>query len=215
MRASIACLVTLLAATDTRAGEIALFNGKDLSGWTFFLERQGPNAGGRMKMEDVWTVKDGVLRCAGVPNGYIRTTADYTSYRLRLEWRWPAEPTNSGVLLRLVGPDKVWPRSIEAQLMNGNAGDIWLVDGAKLAGDPAHADPKFANHFVRPHPAEKPPGQWNEYDITVDGGRVAMKVNGVPLNEGSGAEVLAGKIGLQSEGSPIEFRNIRLTPLDR
>src|ERR1044071_2494368 len=50
----------------------------DLTGWTFFLEKGG-------KMEDVWSVKDGVLICKGNPIGYIRTEKDYKSYVLKVE----------------------------------------------------------------------------------------------------------------------------------
>jgi hypothetical protein len=65
-------LVVPAAAGD----EMKLFNGKDLSGWTYFLDKTGPNADGSMTMEDVWKVESGKLWCSGVPNGYIRTTAD-------------------------------------------------------------------------------------------------------------------------------------------
>ncbi len=71
-------------------------------------------------MEDVWSVDpaEGIIICKGKPAGYIRTQADYTNYVLRLEWRFnpvTKKAGNSGVLLRIVGPDKVWPKSVEAR----------------------------------------------------------------------------------------------------
>ena len=96
---------------------IMLFNGKDLEGWTFSSDNQ----------KDVWSVRDGVLVNKGRPTGYIRTTADFTNYVLRLQYRHLGSG-NGGVLLRMVGEDKVWPRSIEAQGAAGNAGDIWNID---------------------------------------------------------------------------------------
>ncbi|HXG62272.1 MAG TPA: DUF1080 domain-containing protein [Planctomycetota bacterium] len=205
-------------AAAGQAGEegfTPLFNGKDLSGWTYFLEKKGPNQDGTMKMEDVWSVKDGVLHCKGRPNGYIRTEKDYKNFILKLEWRWPeGKGYNSGVLLRMVGPDKVWPRSIEAQLMSGHAGDFWLIDGARLETAPERVDAKTPRHRLKIKANEKPLGEWNEYEITVDKGKVVLKVNGEVLNEGTGAEEVAGKICLQSEGGPIEFRNIRIKPLE-
>jgi hypothetical protein len=203
----------VLAAAAPAEDAVKLFNGKDLSGWTFFLERSGPNATGTLKMEDVWTVDGGRIHCAGVPNGYLKTTADYKDFNLSLEWRWPAEPGNSGVLLRVVGPDKIWPRTVEAQLQSGNAGDFWLMDGATLDTDPAKVDAKAANHRLKMKAAEKPVGEWNLYEITMHGSWVLLKVNGVVVNEGTGADEVAGRIALQSEGAPIEFRNIRLTPI--
>ena len=215
MRTLVVAALTVAAAVSAVADEIKLFNGKDLSGWTFFLDKSGPNADGSMKMEDVWTVEGGKIRCAGVPNGYLRTTADYRDFVLTLEWRWAEKPGNSGVLLRVVGPDKIWPKTIEAQLQSGNAGDFWLMDGARLDTDPSRTDPKAANHRQKVKAAEKPAGEWNVYEITMDGHWVLLKVNGEVVNEGTGAEEVAGKIALQSEGAPIEFRNIRLAPVKK
>jgi hypothetical protein len=214
MRISMTLAAAALAlAPAAQAADVELFNGRDLSGWTFFLDRSGPNAEGAMKMEDVWSVKDGVLHCKGVPNGYIKTTASYTNYRLKLQWRWPEKPTNSGVLLRLNGPDRIWPRNVEAQLMNGNAGDVWAFGDAPVTCAPARVDAARKNHCIKAQAAEKPAGEWNEYDITVNGDAIQVKVNGQLQNEASGLEVVPGAIALQSEGSPIEFRRIVLTPL--
>ncbi|MGH9390769.1 MAG: 3-keto-disaccharide hydrolase, partial [Vicinamibacteria bacterium] len=62
---------------------------------------------------------------------------------------------------------------------------------------------------------EKPVGEWIEYEITVDGGKVSLKVNGEVLNDGTGGEEVAGKICLQSEGAVIQFRNIRIKELKK
>jgi Domain of Unknown Function (DUF1080) len=97
--------------------------------------------------------------------------------------------------------------------MSGDAGDFWLMDGATLDTDPARVDPKAANHRLKLKAAEKPAGEWNLYEITMHGSSVLLKVNGVVVNEGTGADEAAGRIALQSEGTPIEFRNIRLTPI--
>lgn len=215
-----ALLLLLTAATvaqkvkiDGKLGkEILLFNGKDFYGWTYFLA--DPN----VKMEDVWSIDGdrGILICKGRPAGYIRTVADFTNYILKLEWRWAPEDKggrNSGVLLRMVGPDKIWPKSIEAQLMSGSAGDFWLIDGVKLDTDPARINPNAPTNRIKAKMAEKPIGEWNEYEIIVDGDRVVLKINGQVVNEGTGAEVVPGKICLQSEGAEIHFRNIRLTPI--
>jgi hypothetical protein len=212
---AVAALALALAVPPAVGDELKLFNGKDLAGWTFFLDKTGPNADGSMKLEDVWKVDGGKIRCSGVPNGYIRTNADYKDFTLTLEWRWAAAAGNSGVLLRVVGPDKIWPKTIEAQLQSGNAGDFWLMDGAPLDTDPSRTDPKAANHRTKVQAAEKPAGEWNLYEITMHGSWVLLKVNGRVVNEGTGADEVAGKIALQSEGAPIEFRNIRLTPIQQ
>ena len=122
--------LALLLAPIVRAQEpVQLFNGKDLSGWVWIEGSDGKGS----KIEDVWSVEDGVLKCKGKPGGYIRTEKDYTNYVLKVEWRF-AKPGNSGVLLRMQPPDKVWPKSMEAQLHHENAGDIWawLQEGAEI-----------------------------------------------------------------------------------
>lgn len=186
-------------------GEVALFNGKDAAGWTAFL-----NDG--KKLEDVWTVRDGVLQCSGRPAGYIQTTGDHANYVLKLEWRWPAgkEPGNSGVLLRKVGEDKVWPKSVEAQLQSGSAGDFWNIGEFAMTTDPARTN---GRNTRKTHGNENPVGQWNEYEIIVDGGNVVLNVNGEELNRAWDVAGAPGKICLQSEGTEIHFRNVRLAPI--
>jgi hypothetical protein len=204
-------LVTVcsLLAGLAAAGEkesIKLFNGKDFEGLTFYLR---DNA----KPEDTWSVKDGVIQCTGKPAGYFRTKEKYTNYELTLEWRFdPAKGAgNSGVLLRLVGEDKIWPKSIEAQLHSGNAGDIWNIDNVKMK---VAADRTEGRRTRKMKPSnEKPLGEWNHYRIVVNKGDVRLYVNGELQNAAEDAEVVAGHIGFQSEGAYIEFRNIVLTPI--
>ncbi|MBN1908587.1 MAG: DUF1080 domain-containing protein [Pirellulales bacterium] len=201
-------LLALFAAPAVAAEEVALFNGKDLSGWTYHLNDK------KAKMADVWSVRDGVIHCKGKPTGYIRTTKKYTSFVLKLQWRWPkdAKPGNSGVLLRVVGEDKVWPKSVEAQLKDQWAGDIWNIDEFPMKVDPTRTE---GRNTKRMHPSnEKPQGEWNEYEITLEKGKLTLKVNGLVQNTATDIQVVPGYIALQSEGAPIEFRNVRLAPLE-
>jgi type 1 glutamine amidotransferase len=191
-----------------RGERIALFNGKDLSGWQFFLDDgSDPKA--------VWSVgSDGVLVCKGTPAGYIQTEREYRNFVLELDWRWdPAvtEGRNSGVLLRKIGPDKIWPKALEAQLMDGNAGDFWLIDGFPATTVPERTNGRNAK---KTHANEKPAGEWNRYRITVDRGTVTLEVNGEVLNEARDVLEVPGRIALQSEGAPIHFKDIHLTPIE-
>lgn len=200
-------------ALSAQTKEIKLFNGTDMTGWSFFLDDP------TLKMEDVWSVdpQEKIIICKGVPHGYILTTNEFKNFILRLEWRFSPvtkKAGNSGVLLRTVGPNRLWPRSIEAQLQSGSAGDFWLVEGARLDTPQERIDKGTSRHRLRSATNEKPVGEWNEYEIICDGPHVTLKVNGKVVNEGSNAEVIAGKIALQSEGAEIHFRNIRLTPLN-
>jgi hypothetical protein len=193
-----------LALTGCGGDRVSLFNGRTLDGWQPYL------ADAAADPASVWSVSEGVLRCEGKPNGYIATVGQYSDYRLHLEWRWPQNPTNSGVLLHMTGPDKIWPQCIEAQLQNGNAGDFYLIggtDGVGLSEKQGSRIPKIGPS------SEKEPGQWNTYDIVCRADTIELHVNGILQNKAKQASVTAGKICLQSEGSPIEFRNITLTPL--
>lgn len=185
---------------------VDLFNGKDLTGWTFFL-----NDGG--KMEDTWSVKDGEIVCKGTPAGYIRTESDHANYVLELDWRYSPEMKedgNSGVLLRMIGPDKVWPKSLEAQLQSKQAGDFWIIEEfpAKTAKERTNGRNCKATGM-----AEKPVGEWNHYKITADHGKVTLEINGQVLNEATDVQEVPGKICLQSEGVEIHFKNVRLRDL--
>jgi hypothetical protein len=214
IRRIVSVAVLLAVAAVGRAGDkpIELFNGKNLDGWKAFLDPRARDA----KPEDVWSVKEGVIVCKGRPAGYIITEKEYDNYVLRLKWRWPGRAGNSGVLLHTTGPDKIWPKSAEAQLASGQAGDFWLID-FKLDIDKARQDPRVARHYFRiggrEKKVEKPVGEWNEYEITCKGDTITLKINGELVNEGKNAEKTRGKILLQSEGAEIHFKDITLTPL--
>jgi hypothetical protein len=221
-------IVALLAASSVPAlasepPAVPLFNGRDLAGWSHFLV--DPKVG----MEDVWSVRDGVLVCKGEPLGFLQTTAEYTSFKLVVEWRWApgaaarlGKTPNSGVLLRVSGEAKAIPRAYEAQLQSGSAGDLYGFWGLPLEGDPArrreargHAMLGDMVGFTKAEAAEKPEGEWNVYEIVADGPSIVVHVNGKKVNEARGAAVLPGRIALQSEGGEIHFRRVELTPIGR
>jgi hypothetical protein len=187
-----------------------LWNGKDFAGWKLFVPDES------VDVHQVWSVKNGVIHCKGKPNGYMRTEADYSNYKLHVEWRWAEKPTNSGVLLHMSGPDKVWPKSVECQLMHKNAGDFWLIGGTAVTvgGKTTESTGKPTRVRKKEDSSEKPVGEWNTYEILCKGDTIRCHVNGVLQNEGTGASETSGRICLQSEGSPIEFRNIYIESLD-
>jgi hypothetical protein len=198
------------------AKKISLFNGKDLDGWVRFIPDETQDADKKWTVDRVWSVRDGVIRCEGKPNGYIRTTESYANYKLHVEWRWPEEPTNSGVLLHRTGIDAVWPKCVEAQLMHENAGDFWFLSFSTGKVDGEQVGPEQYANGRKKHPSnERPQGQWNSYDIVCDGKTVTLTVNGLLQNQCTDADPWFGPICLQSEDSPIEFRNITLEALPK
>ena len=187
---------------------VSLFNGKDLEGWT----TEPSSDKGTAK---TWSVKDGCLLCTGKPAGYLKTVRDdFENYLLTLEWRWPSGGGNNGVLVHASTPNAlgVWPKSIEVQLGAGDAGDFWIIgtdldvpDEAKRKHDRQHVNLTDGS--------EKPLGEWNQMEITCTGAEVIVKVNGETVNHATACSVTRGAICLQSEGTPIVFRNIQLKPL--
>ncbi len=189
---------------------LLLFNGRDFSGLLIYAESGADPAAG-------WKIEDGVLRCLGVGRGYVRTTTAYADYRLRLEWRWPAKPGNSGVLLNIVGRDLIWPKCIECQLANGRAGDFASFSDARSREEIVSRNPSGVStgrlNRTTAAPVEKAPGEWNVYEIVVSGDTITATVNGVLVNRLTGVLPSAGLIAFQSEGTAIDFRHIELTPL--
>jgi hypothetical protein len=197
-----------LAAEPPQPKEVPLFNGKNLDGWVW--RGKSPEA------ENPFYVKDGLLCCKGQPVGYLHTEKKYTDYIFKLEWRWPegSKPGNNGILVRVLEGEhfygNTWPKCIEIQLAHQHAGDILTIGDFPL--QTGRNKGRFTPMMKKPN--EKPQGQWNEYEVTMQGGRLKLVVNGELQNEGTKAGELPGTIGLQSEGAPIEFRRIRLVPLD-
>lgn len=179
---------------------VRLFNGTDLTGWTFSSDA----------LKNTFAVKDGTMTVTGRPAGYIRTKKDYTNYVVRLQMRH-IKPGNSGLLVRMTGPDKVWPKSIEAQGMSGSMGDIFNIGSFPMKTDPSRTR---GRHTPKMHPSnEKPLGQWNDYEVYMNGGDLRIYVNRLLQNSATECEETPGNICLQSEGSPKEFRNVVLIPI--
>jgi len=199
------------------AGPIHLFNGKDLSGWTASLwDRKTRVPDTSTPASGVWTVQNGVLVCSGKPSGYLRTAEEFGDYRLEIEWRWPAGSTggNNGVLVHVTGPNPggQWPKSVEVQLAQGDAGDFWVIGTAmNVAREGNLRDGRRLLNFT--DNSEKPSGEWNRMVIEARRAEIKVWVNGDLVNHGVQCSETRGAIALQSEGTPVEFRRLVLTPL--
>lgn len=188
--------------------KIMLWNGKDLTGWKVVPEEA--------VTRQTWFVKDGNLCSLGTPNGYMRTEKEYSNYHLHVEWRWPENAAqgrncNSGVFVGASEPDKVWPKVIECQLMAGEAGQFVLINGSSITVNGQNMQNptrQFVGIPKKEQSSERPVGQWNCYDIYCSRDSIKCLVNDVLQNEGTSVVPDSGFICLQSEGSPVEFRNI-------
>src|SRR5690606_24496662 len=109
--------------------------------------------------------------------------------------------------------DKIWPRSVECQIQEGDTGDLWLIGKTTAVVDGKQTQPQDYARVVKRSDAELPHGEWNRVEVISDGGSFKFLVNGKLVNEGSGLSVGDGRILLQSEGAEIFYRNIKIAEL--
>ena len=208
----------ILFTTVSAFGQIALFEKKNLADWDFHVNKEG------VKDKDVFAFSsDGRLLCTGQPFGYLATKDSYKNFKFTVEWRWShgEPPTNSGIFLKIteMPKDSFLPKSIEVQLRHKNVGDLWAFHGrtiikpANRVNNVDHQDIGKFMGFEKLLDAEKEPGQWNAMEIFCADELIVVVVNGTIVNWTTGAETIEGRIGFQSEGGPIEFRNAVLTAL--
>jgi hypothetical protein len=211
MRAITFTLLLTLLISSCHSQRESLFNGKDLEGWTIFVDDPS------VVPEEFFYVRDGVIETTGIPNGYLRTVKSYADFHLHVEWRYPDEPVNSGIFVHTSGPDLLWPAHYQGQLKHGFAGDFIVHGVGEVATirDTVYTSSKEVKPVIpKEHPSnENPAGEWNSYDIICKGNRVELRVNGLLQNVATGCSLTGGNIGLQAEGSRIQFRNLWIEPI--
>lgn len=221
---ALAAASVLLAAcaAPSPSEPVALFNGHDLSGW----HADVPAADADPSLPPSFVVRDGVLVSMGKPEGHLITDQSFRDYRLEVEYRWPGQPGNCGVLVhastlrRLYG---MFPQSIECQMHAGNAGDFWCIgeditvpDMERRRGPKADwgVDGDKKRRILNlTDGSEKPDGEWNLMRIECRGRAIDIWVNGDHVNHGFDCTADHGQIALQAEAAACEFRRVELTPL--
>jgi hypothetical protein len=226
----VACLLAFASARGEPAGDdgfVPLFNGRDLSGWVNVNTWMG-QAGKR----DTWGVSNGVITCTGQPTGFMRTERPYENFVFEFEWRHLKPAGNSGVFVwggaDPAAPGNPFAKAVEVQILDPGYTDLVARNGGKTDWFTGHGD-VFAIHGMKmipfpptaPNPASsmrafpsenrvRPSPEWNHYRITALHGVVLLAVNGKEVSGGYQCSVRKGYLALESEGSPIEFRNLRI-----
>jgi hypothetical protein len=199
-------LFAVLLSSCTQKSENKIFNGKDLSNWGFVLQDTS------LDPSQVFRVIDGGIISVRGDLGYMYTKETFTDYTLELEWRWAGEASNSGIFVLIEDTKNPFATCVEVQLMAGRAGDFVLLAGSDIAEftvPEGEERPAFPIVQKRNPSNEKPVGEWNHAKIEVENGVITVHINGLLQNIGT-SRVREGRIGLQSEGKEIRFRNIVL-----
>jgi len=194
-----------------------LFNGKDLTGWYSFLRSSGKDN----DPDTVFSVSNGLLKITGKQFGYIVTEKTFTDFHLVVEFKWgekkyPPRENNvrdNGICYYVVPTDKVWPRSIECQIQEGDCGDFWLIDSVTAVVDGVQQGPTKNARVIKKKDNERPTGEWNRIEVIANNGKCTHIVNGVVVNEAENVSLRSGRILIQSEGAEIYYRKIDIKEL--
>ena len=199
----------LLTAALAEDGFTPLFNGRDLEGWVNI--NCAP---------ETFSVTNGVIHCTGLPTGILRTERMYQNFVLEAEWRHLKPKGNSGIYVwadPIPAVGQPFVRAVEVQVLDGLEGDWFTSDGDVFPIHGAKMTPENGRKGGdRAFPTEKrmkPSPEWNHYRVECVDGNISLAVNGKVVTRGHRATPRKGYLGLESEGSPAEFRNLRVKEL--
>jgi len=187
--------------------------------------------------DDTWEWKqDGMLSCTGKPVSVMRTVKEYKNFEMVVEWRHNKPAGNSGVFVWTT-PESIekltkngkpgLPSGIEVQVLDNGYTDMVAKKGGKTDWFTTHGDvfpvrvkmtpigktsPDGSRSFPR-QDLSMGHGNWNHYYIRAINGEVRLWVNRMEVSGGTNIEPAQGYLCLESEGSPIDFRNLFIREL--
>lgn len=163
-----------------------LFAGHDLSSFNEVGEAE-------------WNLIDDYVEADGYTGAFLVTKGQYTDFLLQAEF-WPGPGANSGIFIRNDNADAI------------NAEDGYEINIYDTNENPDNRTGSIVGHMA-PMAAVTADGQWNTYEITAQGDRILVRVNGTVTADTQIDEHPSGPIAFQNNGGLIRFRNIRIRPL--
>jgi len=186
---------------------------------------------------NTWSWTNGFVHCLGKPIGVIRSTVVLTNFELVVQWRHLKSGGNSGVFVWAT-PESIQaleqgqgrlPTGIEVQVLDHgyveqyekqtkkkadwftSNGDVFPTGSAQMKPFPPVA-PNGQRSFPRKN-LSKGVGEWNHYYVRAINGEVRLWVNGGEVSGGTDIRPAWGYLCLESEGSPVQFRELRIREL--
>lgn len=246
-------LTALLAPIAFAESEFrSLFNGKDLSGWSPILQNAlpGKDPQGFITVHEgnIHMYKDSPNRSL-VPFGVIISDESFSRFHLRFQYKWldkkfaPRQNSirDAGLLYHTFEADRVWPKSIENQVQEGDTGDLiwvrsqgltWMRPAGEHSPDSqgqAGLLPEWGGNlrFFNNHDYIGRFGEldnyhgWTTVDTIVQADEWAIhKINGKTcvrlrdFKDEKGNPLTEGRLCLQLEGAEILYRNIEIRTLE-
>jgi len=205
-------------------GFTRLFNGKDFTGWVYGRRANGAEN----KSGKGYQIEDGVIYSTTEDGGNLYTEKEYSDFVFRFEFKL-TENANNGIGIRapLVG-DAAYA-GIEIQVLDDGGSKYTKLQPFQYHGSIYGMIPPKRGF-------QKPVGEWNTEEITAQGRRITVKLNGTTIVDGNlddvkdeavlkahrdlskpeGSRGIAntkGHIGFLGHGARVEFRNIRIKEL--
>ncbi|MEI9945977.1 MAG: DUF1080 domain-containing protein [Chitinophagaceae bacterium] len=173
--------------------------------------------------KNVFHFEGDILHATGEEFGYITTNKKYGDFHFTVEFKWGTkkfpprenEKRDAGIMYHVdfYNGDKVWPRSLEYQVQEGDCGDFWMTDSTTIIKNDTLTQPKNWFRIAKFNDAEKPNGEWNKAEVIVQNNTIQHLINGVLVNSAKLGNTKEGYILLQSEGAEIFYRNAEVEEL--
>jgi hypothetical protein len=212
----LALTLSLRAADEANSEEgfTKLFNGKDLVGWQYGKGRQS-KAGAGYQVD----AANGVLFCTEKDGGNLYTEKEYADFILRFEFKLTPNANNGlGIRAPLEG-DAAYV-GMELQILDDSGDKYRTLRPSQYHGS-------IYDVVAAKRGAQRPPGEWNEQEVTARGRKITVKLNGQiivdenldnikdkdVLHKHPGLKREKGYIGFLGHGARVEFRNIRIKEL--
>lgn len=220
--------LTLLRADDkpqSEEGFTPIFNGKDLTGWTYGKTKGKNGQEGENKAGVGYQVKDGVVYCTKEDGGQLFTEKEYANFVLRFEFKL-TESANNGIGIRApLAGDSAYA-GMEIQVLDNDGKAYKKPDGTSWLR-PAQYHGSVYDLFPAKPGFQKPVGEWNTEEIRADGPHITVTLNGTVITDADlstikdeatlkkhpGVKNTKGHIGFLGHGAQVEFRNLRIKEL--